>query len=202
MIALHGYGGNKESMMDIARRINDRDAVIASMQGPYQFSYPFGTGGFVLKAGEHPKVGFGWATPWRNAESIALHHRNLLKLIESVAEVVPVDRDKIFLLGFSQPVAMNYRFVFTYPHSIRGVIGVCGGVPGDWSTGPYGRSETEVLHIATENDAFYPPERAKSFEALLGERAASVEFCMYRGGHKFPLRAIPHIAQWLEARIG
>jgi len=30
LIALHGYGGNKESMMRFARSVNDKDYVIAS----------------------------------------------------------------------------------------------------------------------------------------------------------------------------
>ena len=34
VIALHGYEGNKESMMALARKINSRDFMIASVQGP------------------------------------------------------------------------------------------------------------------------------------------------------------------------
>ena len=37
LIALHGYEGNKESMMSLARKINSDDLVIASLQGPNAF---------------------------------------------------------------------------------------------------------------------------------------------------------------------
>jgi hypothetical protein len=39
------------------------------------------------------------------------------------------------LLGFSQTCALNYRFAFTHAGTLRGVVGICGGLPGDWETG-------------------------------------------------------------------
>jgi len=33
VIALHGYEGNKESMMALMRKVNDHDFIIASVQG-------------------------------------------------------------------------------------------------------------------------------------------------------------------------
>jgi predicted esterase len=201
LIALHGYGGNKESMMNIAKQINDRDVVIASLQGPYQFNFPFGADGFSHRAGEGLKIGFCWTARWKDDESIALHHQNLIKLIDTVSGEVSVDRSRIFLMGFSQPVALNYRFVFSTPDTVRGVVAVCGGVPGDWETGAYQRSSTDVLHLATDQDQYYPLERSQRFEAMLARRAAEVEFRVYKGRHKFPVRAIPHIAQWLKTRM-
>ncbi|MDD5543409.1 MAG: hypothetical protein PHX83_09560 [Acidobacteriia bacterium] len=201
LIALHGYAGNKESMMSIAQRINSRDVIIASLQGPYQFSYPYGLKGFEVGQSGEIRIGFAWATRWKDRESIELHHRNVLSLIDEVAQAWPVDRSKVFLLGFSQPVALNYRFVFTYPDVIRGVIGVCGGVPGDWDTFSYKTSQTDVLHIAGENDPFYSVERSEKFEGMLRQRAANVEFCLYNESHRFPRRAIPLIGRWLKARI-
>ena len=36
IIALHGYGGDKTSMMRLMRNINEQDYVIACLQGPHQ----------------------------------------------------------------------------------------------------------------------------------------------------------------------
>jgi len=187
--------------MEMAKRIDSRDIIIAAMQAPYQFSFPYGMEGFTVRRSEEVKIGFAWATRWKDRESIDLHHRNLLRLIDTIAAELPLDRSKIFLLGFSQPVALNYRFVFTYPNLIRGVIGVCGGVPGDWNMFPYQRSNTDVLHIAAAEDPFYPLERSERFETMLRERASNVEFCLYKESHRFPRRALPFIGRWLRARI-
>jgi predicted esterase len=127
LIALHGYEGNKESMMALARKINSDDYVIASVQGPNAF--------FVRTESEpsKPKIGFGWMMQYKAEETIQLHHRTVLAVIEEAAAEHQIDRSAIFLLAFSQSVSLNYRFAFTHPGVIRGVIGVCGGIPGVWS---------------------------------------------------------------------
>jgi predicted esterase len=42
LVALHGYEGNKDSMMRVARRIADGNMVVISLQGPNQFFRRFG----------------------------------------------------------------------------------------------------------------------------------------------------------------
>src|ERR1044072_1668920 len=119
IIALHGYEGNKESMMALARRINSRDLIIASVQGPNAF--------FVRdrEPASNPKIGFGWMMQYKTEETIRLHHQTLLAVIEQTAAQQTIDRRAIFLMAFSQSVSLNYRFAFTHPNLIRGVIAVC-----------------------------------------------------------------------------
>ena len=58
IIALHGYEGNKESMMALARKINSRDYIIASVQGPNSF--------FVGEREEgQARIGFGWMMQYK-----------------------------------------------------------------------------------------------------------------------------------------
>ena len=99
-------------------------------------------------------------------------------------------------------MGLNYRFVFTHPNTIRGVIGVCGGIPGDWETSRrYRRSGTDVLHISGTKDPFYPLERVRTFKAALERRAPSVEHHFVPTRHIFPRGCIPAIRRWLLARI-
>lgn len=195
LIALHGYGGNKESMMRLARRINDRDWLIASLQGPHPFFLPARDGESVHK------TGFGWAARDRHEDAVALHHQSLLDLIEDVAADYAVDSRHLFLMGFSQAVALNYRFIFSHPNVIRGTIGVCGGIPGDRQQKPYQCSDTDVLHIATTEDEFYHPDRVKTFEPWLGQLARSVELRFYQGRHVFPRRSPSAINRWIGQRL-
>jgi phospholipase/carboxylesterase len=195
LIALHGYGGNKESMMKLARHINDRDWLIASLQGPYQFIIP---PGHYSKAA---KTGFGWAARYRHEDSVALHHETLLDLIEHVAADFSIDTERLFLLGFSQSVALNYRFAFSYPNVIRGVIGVCGGIPGDHRQKEYERSDTDVLHIAATKDEYYDLERVKTFVPWLEQHARSVGLRFYKSDHVFPRRSLSSINRWISERL-
>ncbi|HZS44621.1 MAG TPA: hypothetical protein VFC63_05920 [Blastocatellia bacterium] len=194
LISMHGYEGTKESMMRLSLSINDSDWLIASLQGPYQFLIRAKDGS------DTRKVGFGWLTPYKSAESVALHHKNVLDLIGNTSKAYHIDPARIFILGFSQAVAVNYRFIFSNPNIIRGVVGVCGGIPGDFADGPYQNTSTEVLHIAATEDEYYPLERSTKFKDALETRAAAVEFRTCEGGHVFPRQSLSGINEWIKSR--
>ncbi len=194
LIALHGYEGNKGSMMRLARRIAHGRMVVISLQAPNQF---------LIRGLGNYRVGYGWGTPEKMKDSIDLHHRDLRALIRRAAHTYRADPARVFLLGFSQACSYNYRFVFTHPRAVRGVIAVCGGVPGDWSENPrYRPAPAHVLHIAATRDKWYSREKNLGFRRQLAQRAASVDFRFYNSTHRFPRSAIPHIRRWIEARSG
>ena len=94
LIALHGYEGNKDSMMRLARRIADGRMVVISLQGPHQF--------FLRdRDSASYRVGFGWGTTYKMEESVELHHRNLRALISLASRKFGADRRRVFLLAFS-----------------------------------------------------------------------------------------------------
>jgi predicted esterase len=194
IIALHGYEGNKESMMALARKINSRDYIIASVQGPNSFFAGEGEGG------SQPRIGFGWMMQYKAHETIDLHHRTLQSVIQDIQAEFNTDTSAIFLLAFSQSVSLNYRFAFTHPGVVRGVIAVCGGIPGDWKEDKYHNTDTDVLIIAGENDEFYPAERTRTFRGSLAERARSVEYLSFPVGHVFPRESLPVIDEWITGR--
>lgn len=195
VIALHGYEGNKESMMAVALGINSTDFIIASLQAPNSF--------FVREGSTeaNPRIGFGWMMRYKAEDTISLHHRTLLSVIETLAAEHRLNRRAIFLIAFSQSVALNYRFTFTHPGLIRGIVSVCGGIPGDWDEDKYEKSDTDALIIAAEHDQFYPIERARTFKDAIAQRARSVDFHAFKTPHIFPRESLPVINEWLLARL-
>ena len=192
LLALHGYGANKRQMMREAQLMAPDGFAIASLQGFHQhFREPREPGGPA-------RFGFGWLTSYRSEESIAVHHQALLDLISQLVEEGVADATRVFLLGFSQSCALNYRFAFTHPERLKGVIGICGGIPSDWDTNhEYHGSELDVFHLAGSRDNFYPPERVRDYERQLATRARSVKFKSYDATHDFfpPMRE--DVKQWL-----
>lgn len=192
LIALHGYGANKRQMMREAQLMAPDNFAIASLQGFHQhIKEPREPGGPL-------RFGFGWLTNFRSEESVKLHHTALSDLIQRLIDEGVADGSRIFLLGFSQSCALNYRFAFTYPERLRGVIGICGGIPGDWETSSlYQPSELDVFHLAGTRDEFYPPERVKDYERQLSTRSRSVLFKSYDAAHDFVPEMRPCVVQWL-----
>lgn len=192
LIALHGYGASKRQMMREAQAIAPEGFAVASLQGPHQH----------LKDPKEPggplRFGFGWLTNFRPEESVAIHHRALLDLISSLTVDGIADPGRVFLLGFSQSCALNYRFAFTHPKVMRGVIGICGGMPGDWETSElYQPTKGAVFHLTGERDEFYPAARTSDYEAQMRRRAPDVEFRSYDAGHEIVQPMRDDMRAWL-----
>ena len=145
------------------------------------------------------RFGFGWLTNYHPEESVAIHHQALLDLTQTLVSEGVADAERIFLLGFSQSCALNYRFAFAHPDHLRGVVGICGGLPGDWETGEhYQPSNAAVLHLAGERDEYYPPARVADYEARLRLRAQSVEFKSYDAAHEVVPSMREDVRAWLS----
>ena len=195
LIALHGYGGNKRQMMREAQQMAPDGFAIASLQGVHQHIKE------PREAGGPLRFGFGWLTNFHSEESVAIHHQALLDLIGVLTDEGVADPKRIYLLGFSQSCALNYRFAFTHGESLRGVIGICGGIPGDWETSEKYRAATlDVLHLTGTHDEFYSTERVSDYERQLKTRARSVTFKSYDAGHEIVPEMRNDVVQWLSAR--
>jgi phospholipase/carboxylesterase len=195
LIALHGYGGHKRQMMREAQGAAPRGFALASLQGFHQH----------LKDAREPggplRYGFGWLTNFHPEESIALHHNALLKLIDRLVDEGIADHDRVFLLGFSQSCALNYRFAFTHAERLRGVAGICGGLPGDWETSAlYRQTRAAVFHLSGERDEFYGPERVRDYAERLRARSGDVEMRSYDAGHEMTSTMLEDVRAWLQAR--
>ena len=130
---------------------------------------------------------------------MAVHHRALLDLISTLTGEGVADPSRIFLLGFSQSCALNYRFAFTHSNLLRGIVGICGGVPGDWdSSDVYQPTEAAVFHLAGMRDEFYPPARVSDFAERLGTRAQDVAFKSYDAAHEIVPDMRQDVKRWLR----
>ncbi|MEP6569396.1 MAG: dienelactone hydrolase family protein [Acidobacteriota bacterium] len=193
LIALHGYGANKRQMMREALALAPEGFVIASLQGFHQhMKEPKEPGGPL-------RFGFGWLTNFHPEDSVKIHHDALLDLINTLSEEGVADRKRIFLLGFSQTCALNYRFAFTHPGVLRGVVGICGGIPGDWETSAvYQPTKAAVLHLTGTRDEYYPPSRVADYEERLRLRAENVGFKSYDAAHEIVPAMREDVRAWFR----
>lgn len=159
LIAVHGYGAHKRYMMREARLVAPEGTVIASIQGPHHH---------YRKTDDGYRIGFGWLSDHKPEEFVALHHSFILRIIDSLANDNLIDRKRIYLYGFSQACALNFRFAFTYPDVLKGIVGVCGGIPGDLDSNPkYSPFTAETLYLFGDDDEFYTTEKFREFERKL-----------------------------------
>ncbi len=196
LIALHGYGANKRQMMREARTLSPEGFAIASLQGFHQHMKE------PREPGGPARFGFGWLSNFHPEESQAIHHQALIDLIQTLTSEDVADPARIFLLGFSQSCALNYRFAFTHPERLRGVIGICGGLPGDWETSElYQPTKAAVFHLTGARDEWYTPSRVADYEERLRLRASEVEFKSYDAAHEMVPAMREDVRAWLRERL-
>lgn len=159
LIAVHGYGAHKRYMMRESRLVAPDNFVIASIQAPHPHYRPTPDG---------YRIGYGWLSDEKPEQHVALHHKFILDIIEKLDSEGVIDTAQINLYGFSQACALNLRFAFTHGDILRGVMGVCGGIPGDLETNElYRPFNAETFYLYGNDDEFYTQEKFASFDEKL-----------------------------------
>jgi len=190
VLTLHGYGSNPEAMLRLTTMSVGENCVIASLRGPNQH--------YLAGNLNSDQICYNWGTRPHSEVNVPLHHRIVQAVSSSVRARFNIPVARTILMGFSQPVGLNYRFIGTYPTEAAGVVGICGGVPKDWEEDKYHPVAAPILHISRSEDEFFPAEVAGGFPDRLRHHAADVEFHMLPGTHRFPSKAVPLIQAWMN----
>ncbi|HEY0427280.1 MAG TPA: hypothetical protein VGC76_05700 [Pyrinomonadaceae bacterium] len=192
LLAVHGYGAHKRYMMREALAVAPENFVVAALQAPYQHFRETENG---------YRTGFGWLTDYKSDESIPIHHNFLLEIVEKLRSENRIDMSKIYLYGFSQACALNFRFAFTYPQLLRGVIGVCGGIPSDLETNEiYRPLAADVFYLYANDDEFYPLEKYQAFKEKLKKRLNIFTSKGYDAKHEITDEMREDMKTWLKGR--
>ena len=193
LVAVHGYGAHKRYMMREARLIAPENCVVASIQAPNQHFRPTDNG---------YKVGFGWLTDFKPEESITLHQKFVTDVIEKTKREHSIDEKRIFLYGFSQACALNFRFALTFPDLLRGIVGVCGGVPSDLETNEdYRKIEASVFYLYSRRDEFYALDKYERFDEKLSRFAPDYESKIYDAAHEITDEMRRDVREWLAKKM-
>jgi predicted esterase len=192
VLALHGYGSNPEDMLRLTAAMVGGRHIVASLQAPNQHYLDRGS------PGVEPAIGYNWGVRDHWGSVVRLHHDMVLEVLAALRGRFGIPAARCMLTGFSQPVGLNYRFAATWPGEVRGVAGICGGVPRDWEEDKYQTVTAALLHISRQEDEFYRPEVSLTFPERLRKHASDVAFHLLPGGHRFPSAARHIVQPWME----
>ena len=192
LIAVHGYGAHKRYMMREARAVAGDRYVIAAIQAPHPH---------FRRTDDGYRVGYGWLSDQRSEDHIRLHHEFVLDVIEKLDADGLIDRSNIFIYGFSQACALNFRFAFTYPDILRGIIGVCGGIPGDLETSEiYKPFSAQTFYLYGDDDEFYTQDQFTGFNEKLSSLLPNYSSNHYTAKHEITEEMRVDIAEFLKSQ--
>lgn len=196
LLGLHGYGMHAATLFPLLARMAPEGWGVVAIEGPQSAFLP---GEALGPAGSR---GFHWGVSPRHEDNQTVHRAAVSAALAWSVER-GADPARVSLLGFSQPCSFNYRLALVPPHGhpFRALVGLCGGLPGEWTEAAGGTVEsatTHVLHVSTDADEFYALERVAPFQGLLASRFASARHEIHAGGHRVPSTAIPVVREFLE----
>jgi predicted esterase len=194
LVAVHGYGAHKRYMMREAKLVAPDNFVIASVQAPHQH---------FRQTADGYRIGFGWLTDFEAEESVSLHHKFLNDLISKLEDDGIADTAKVYLYGFSQACALNFRYAFTFPESLKAIVGVCGGIPGDLDTNPaYKPFDAETFYLFGDDDEFYSQEKFVGFDEKLKGLLPNYRSIHYKAKHEITEEMRKDIESFLQGLNG
>lgn len=191
LIALHGFGQNCQRILRDLVPLRERNILIVAPQGPDQFYLD-------LMGGE--KVGFNWLTSYDKATRIADVNAYLARAVEKAGEHGTFDRNRIFILGFSQGVSMAWRFAVSGLVHPAGVIGCCADLAPDVAEKLPGLTPFPALLVHGENDDLFPKAKMEQAVQVLEQQGYPHEVYLHHEGHTIPRDAAERIGAWIEAQ--
>src|SRR5688572_8186010 len=173
LVTFHGYAEDAATSLAAAERIPGiSDWLVVSVQA----LHPFYT--------KDQRIVASWMTRQDRELAIADNVGYVQAAIDAVVGEFPQTAALVFV-GFSQGVAMAYRAAAHI--GAVGVIALAGDVPPDIPRRPGGASTGPLPHVLVgrgRTDTWYTEELMTTDVARLNDLAASVETCVFDGGHE------------------
>ena len=194
ILALHGWGANAMDLLGVAPYLAEGRFLVLSPQG--RIEVPLG-----------PMVGYGWfpltmgAAP--DSAELELGIDEARSFLDAAEQRYPLDRKRVFILGFSQGGVIAYAMALREPQRFAGLIALSSWLPSELarSLQPAARDQLPTLvHHGAADDLIDVGLARESVERLRTLRVP-VAYREFDMGHQISAESIADLSGWLQERI-
>lgn len=193
LILLHGYGSNKEDLFSFAEELPD-ELLIVSAQAPNNMgfgSYAWYAINFDASQGKF----YDLVQAKSAIDKIAL-------FIDAIKNKYNTNKEKTFLLGFSQGAILSYSISFLHPNKVNHVIALSGYVNKDLLPEKLPESNTTDYYISHGIvDQVIPVNWAKESKSFLDTLNLESVYSEYNVGHGVAPQNFYSFKEWIEKRL-
>ena len=190
ILALHGRGSNERDLISLAPYL-PQNLLWISPRGSFELgmdSYEW----FQITQ-------IGKPDPTRLANAL----NTIDRFIDEIIETYPVDKDKLYLLGFSQGSIVSMSYALTKPQRVAGAISQSGYIPLESGLQI---DEAGVKHkpfILTHGiqDPLLPVDWARRSRDILQKLEVDLEYHEFNMGHQVIEESLMVINSWLEKQL-
>ncbi|MBT3216181.1 MAG: prolyl oligopeptidase family serine peptidase [Candidatus Marinimicrobia bacterium] len=189
ILALHGWSGDEDSMVPVAKTMRINDAAWYIPRAPYASS---SGNGYTWFSGSDEEG-------WKYKKSFSLLNNLMSKIRDD-----GFSNDSIYLVGFSMGASLALEFALRVKYQIGGIIPIAGFIKDEVrlkSDATKASRTTPILILHGEKDDIVHPESGQKTYDFLSEQGYCVKLITFRGGHKIPFSAGEAINTFISEQI-
>ena len=195
LILLHGIGSNEHDLLSLAPYLDGR-FLIVSVRAPIVMG----------------QAAYGWFniefTPQGIRADVEQAERSLKMLsgfVDELIEAYPVNRQCVYLMGFSQGAMMSLSLTLAQPEKVAGLVAMSGRFPAQQILEPTGeRRALENLPILITHgiyDPVLPIEHGREIRRALASLPVQLTYREYPMGHEVNLESLRDVSIWLTETL-
>ncbi len=190
ILALHGRGSNERDLIGLAEYL-PKDLLWISPRGTFDLG----------------PDSYEWFQITQIGKPDPTHLANALKTIDTfIDEIIanyPVDKNKLYLLGFSQGSIVSMSYTLTKPQRIAGVIAQSGYIPNESGLQIDEEGIKGKPFILTHGiqDPMLPVDWARRSRDTLQKLETHLEYHEFNMGHNVTAESLAVINTWMENQI-
>lgn len=194
LLLIHGYGSNEEDLFSFAEDIPDEFHII-SVRGIYTLS--FGMYGWY-------EIDFVNMQKFNNVPQGIDSRNELVEFIDEITSSENLDRENVFVFGFSQGAILSYSIALNFPDKIKNIACLSGYPELDFIGEINPEKDYSKLNFFISHgtdDMVIPVEWARKGKPLLDGLNIKNEYHEYRSGHGLVPQNYFDLMKWLKALI-
>ena len=187
ILSLHGRGSNEGDLIGLASYL------------PQNFLWISPCGTFTLGPNSYEWfqiTQIGKPDPTRLTNAL----ETLDTFIDEIIANYPVDKNKLYLLGFSQGSIMSMSYALTKPQRVAGIIAQSGYIPHEsgLQIDEAGIKNKPFILTHGIQDSMLPVEWARRSRDTLQKLETNLEYHEFNMGHQVSAESLAVINSWLE----
>ncbi len=186
VLAMHGYGQACRNFIKTFAPLSAHNVLVVAPQGLHQFYW------------SNRRPGFSWMTSHQREQTIADNLAYLNRLYDALKTEHTFDPNRVFLLGFSQGVAMAFRAASTGHIPACGVIACGGNIPPEVAENLDSITPYPSLVMHGRSDEVVPIAGSEMTVAALQQHNFPVDTHYFDGQHDIPETQVVAIAKWMH----
>ena len=196
LLALHGQGMSAEKFLRILLPLETVEMIVVIPEGIYPFE--------IRK--EHAlHIGYGWYLYRGDQDQFHEHlltsEGYLLELLDQVAKLYPVERQRSVILGYSQGGYLAGFMALRQRQRFNGLIIASARLKHEFLHNELAAGDLpDTLFLHSEQDLATPWPRAEEGMQLLQQAGAQVDRFLHSAGHRLPEDALQFAEQWLQRK--